>query len=157
MRNLLFILLAFNCLNGNGQVSLATIGTPYTENFSALTCSATNGGTVTWTNNTNLTGWYANHTGTFNLMTQLSASARSNTGRLYAYIDGADKSLGSRASGGTGTVTYGVRLRNNTGVAITSLNISYFGEQWSIAENNGNVNTIRVHYKIGSAITRTNA
>jgi hypothetical protein len=156
MRNILFILLAFNCLKGNSQVSLTTIGTPYTENFSALNCSAANGGSVTWTDNTNLTGWYANHTG-LALITQLSASARSNTGKLYALIDGADKSLGSRASGGTNTITYGVRLRNNTGVTITSLNISYFGEQWSIAENNSNVNTISVHYQIGSAITSTTA
>lgn len=138
-----------------GQISLTAIGTPYVENFNTLTCSATNGGTVTWTDNTNLSGWYAAHSGTFNLMTQLAASARSNTGRLYAVVSGTDKSLGSRASGSTNTITYGVRLQNNTGTTITSLNISYYGEQWSIAENASNVNTISVDYKIAASITST--
>lgn len=157
MRISILFVLFISIFSAYGQVSLTTIGTAYTENFSALTCSATNGGTVTWTNNSNLTGWYAAHSGTFNLMTQLSGSTRSNTGRLYAIIDAGDKSLGSRASGGTGTVTFGVRLQNNTGTTITSLNVSYYGEQWSIAENGANFNTLAFHYQTGATLTSTTA
>ena len=35
-----------------------------------------------------------------------------------------------RLSSGTGTVYWGVKLTNNTGGTITSLDISYIGEQW---------------------------
>ena len=46
-----------------------------------------------------------------------------------------DRALGSVASSGTGTVFHAARLTNNTGGTITSLDISYVGEQW---RNGGN-------------------
>ena len=38
--------------------------------------------------------------------------------------------MGSASSGTPGTLNYGIRLKNNTGVVITSIDISYTGEQW---------------------------
>ncbi|MDQ3221450.1 MAG: carboxypeptidase-like regulatory domain-containing protein, partial [Acidobacteriota bacterium] len=60
-------------------------------------------------------------------------STGSNTGgSLYSFgsTSSSERALGSLASGGTGTIRYGVRLKNDTGAVITSLGISFTGEQW---------------------------
>jgi hypothetical protein len=135
------------------QASLATLGTPYTQDFSALT-GGTDGSTYSWTNNSTLTGWYIDESSGDDLpVLEATIATPNNTGSAYIIRSGADQSLGSRASGGTGTIYYGVRLVNNTGSSITSLYIDYYGEQWSIAENNSNVNTITVDYQVGATVT----
>ncbi len=138
----------------NAQVSMTTLGTSYTQNFDGVAAAAANGGTITFTGNTTIPGWYSN-IGT--LRTQLAGSARSNTGAFYAIVDGTDKSIGSRPSGGTNDIAFGVRMVNNTGAAITTVQITYTGEQWSIAENQNNVNTLDVAYQIGNNLTSSTA
>ncbi|GAB4134888.1 MAG: hypothetical protein Fur0041_08590 [Bacteroidia bacterium] len=46
-----------------------------------------------------------------------------------------------------------MRLVNNTGSTITSVYVDYFGEQWSIAENQTNINTITFSYQTGATVT----
>lgn len=130
------------------------LGTSYTQNFNALPTSGTNGSTIAFTGNTTLTGWYSSRG---QLRTQLAGSARSNTGDFYSITDGTDKSLGSRPSGTTNDISFGVRLANNTGEAITTIQITYTGEQWSIAENQGNVNNLAVAYQVGTNLTSVSA
>jgi hypothetical protein len=132
--------------------SIAALGVLLTENFDTLATTGTN---LTWTDNSTIPGWYSTRT-TYN-----SGTGSSNTGALYSFgVAGTnpvtDRALGSVASGGTGTVFQAARLTNNTGSTITSLDISYAGEQW---RNGGNTSaqTLTFQYQVASAGVITGA
>jgi hypothetical protein len=122
-----------SALTNNG--SITAFDAPLTENFDSLASSGTS--PITWTDNVTIPGWYATRT------TYTVGTGSSNAGAIYSFgVAGtnpiSDRAFGSVASGGTGTMYYAVKLTNNTGATITSLDISYIGEQW---RNGGNVNT----------------
>lgn len=96
---------------------------PYSQGFDSLANSGTGN---TWSDNVTLPLWYSNRT-TYN-----AGNGSSNTGALYSFgsTGSADRALGGVASGGTGTIFFGVQLTNNTGATITGLDITYTGEQW---------------------------
>src|SRR5689334_7109212 len=140
---------SFALTNG---ASITTLGAPLTENFDTLAQTGTN---ITWTDNSTIPGWYSTRT-TYN-----SGTGVSNTGALYSFgVAGTnpvtDRALGSVASGGTGTVYQAARLTNNTGATITSLAISYTGEQW---RNGGNTtaHTLTFQYQVANAGSVTGA
>jgi hypothetical protein len=146
---LLTLLILFPlCLNA--QASFTAIGSPYTQNFNTLP-NTVDGGTPTggWTDNATLTGWYSS----VSPVVESSTTSMNNTGANYIIASGADRSIGGRPSNSTGTCYYGVRIANNTGTTITSVYIQYYGEQWSIAENGSNVNSISVSYRVGAGLT----
>jgi uncharacterized protein len=95
----------------------------YTQSFDGL---AATGSAIAWVDDQTLAGWYATRT-TYNANT-----GSANTGALYSYgaSEASERALGSLASGGTQTVVYGVRLRNDSASAIDSLTVRYRGEQW---------------------------
>ena len=109
-------------------ISLTSFGTAYTQDFNALPAS----GSATWMNNSTLVGWYHARTGTGT--TIVANDGSSNAGNLYSYGTGTaiDRALGSLGTGNAaiGNMFWGVALVNNTGSTITSLDISYTGEQW---------------------------
>src|SRR5262245_3068720 len=134
--------------------SLTALGVPVTENFDSLASAGTG---VAWVDNSTIPGWYSTRT-TYN-----SGTGSSNAGALYSFgVAGTnpatDRALGSVASGSTGTVYQAARLTNNTGSTITSLAISYAGEQW---RNGGNAtaHALTFQYQVASAgvITGANA
>src|SRR5215475_9426988 len=132
--------------------SITALGVPVTENFDTLATTGTN---ITWTDNSTIPGWYSTRT-TYN-----SGTGSSNTGALYSFgVAGTnpdtDRALGSVASGSTGTVFQAARLTNNTGGTITSLDISYVGEQW---RNGGNTaaHTLTFQYQVADAGVITGA
>ena len=128
------------------QVSLTTLGTPYTQNFDTLPAS----GSATWTNNSNIPGWFHARTGTG--ITIVANDGSSNAGNLYSYGTGTatDRALGSIGSGNAaiGNLFWGVRLQNNTGATITSLDVSYTGEQWR--NSAAAAQTLAFSYLVGS-------
>ena len=128
------------------QVSITTLGVPYTQNFDTLPAS----GLATWTNNSTIPGWFHARTGTGT--TIVANDGSSNAGNLYSYGTGAttDRTLGSLGSGNAaiGNIFYGVRLQNNSGATITSLQINYYGEQWR--NSAAAAQTISFSYLIGS-------
>lgn len=129
-----------------GQVSITTLGVPYTQNFDTLPAS----GSATWTNNSTIPGWFHARTGTGT--TIVANDGSSNAGNLYSYGTGTatDRALGSVGSGNAavGNLYWGVRLQNNSGATITSLDITYTGEQW---RNSGAAaQTVSFSYLIGS-------
>ena len=139
--------------------SITALGVPLTENFDTLASTATG---ITWTDNSTIPGWYSTRT-TYN-----SGTGSSNTGSLYSFgVAGAnpanDRALGSVGSGGTGTVYWAVKLTNNTGSTITSLNVSYVGEQWrdggATSPNVSVAQTVDFQYQVAAAgvITGANA
>jgi uncharacterized repeat protein (TIGR01451 family) len=136
-------------------VSLTTLATPVGQNFDGLTSTpATN---IAWTDNSTVLGWYSTRT-TFN-----ASIGNSNTGALYDFgVAGAalvtDRALGGIGSGGTGTFYYAGCYTNNTGSVLTSVNITYNGEQW---RDGGAVTpvaqTMGVEYQVAAAGVITDA
>ena len=113
-----------------GAISLTTDGVAYTQNFDTL--SNTAGST---TNNLTIPGWF---------MTESGGGARDNeqyavdtgastTGDTYSYGAAAstERALGEERSG-TLIPLFGAAFTNNTGAAITSLDISFTGEEWRL-------------------------
>jgi|GEM_PF-376245 len=111
-------------------ISLTTSGSAYTQNFDTLSNVA--GST---TNNLTIPGW---------AMTETGGGARDNeqyavdtggstTGDTYSYgaAGSTDRALGSLRSG-TLIPVFGASFSNDTGATITSLLISYFGEEWRL-------------------------
>ena len=126
--SLIFIHPRVSADTGTGSVSLTTIGSPATENFDTL--SNTAGST---TNTALPTGWY---------ITEGGGGARDNeqyavdtgamtAGDIYSYGAAAatDRALGELRSG-TLIPLFGAKFTNNTGATVTSLDVSYTGEQW---------------------------
>src|SRR5262245_37718567 len=146
-----FVQSSFALTNGGG---ITALGVSLTENFDSL---ASTGTSITWVDNATIPGWYSSRT-TYN-----SGTGSSNTGALYSFgVAGtnpvSDRALGSVASGGTTTVYQAVKLTNSTGGTITSLDISYVGEQW---RNGGNTtaHSLTFQYQIANAgiVTGANA
>ncbi len=143
-------MLAFLCLAAKplwAQVSIT--GPTYTQNFDGLAASGTNNG---WADNLTITGWYSSRT-TYN-----AGAGASNSGSLYSFGTGTDpeRALGSAASGSTGTVYYGVRLKNFSLQSISSIRVKYRGEQW---RNGGNATAqpLSFSWLSGAAVTNISA
>ena len=143
--------------SASAQVSINSLpGGSYTQNFNSLA----NSGTNNWTDNSTLPGWYAAKTnaGTPSSFTNYIAGTGSSTaGALYSFgaSGSSERALGSLASGNAniGDIAYGVRFANDTGADISSITITYTGEQW---RNNGNANvqTLAFSYRVSdTAIT----
>jgi len=108
-----------------GTISLTAIGTPYTQNFDTLASSGTS--------STLPTGWEFSETGTNANTLYTAGTGSGNAGDTYSF--GATAST-ERAFGGlqSGTLipTIGASFTNNTGTTVSSLVISYNGEQWRL-------------------------
>jgi hypothetical protein len=136
------------------QVNIGTGFFNYTQTFGA------SGPSPTWTDNSSYLGWYYLSSNlTYGGYVNITAALPSNTGGLYTYQcnGGGDVKLGSRASGGTGTIRYGVRFRNVSGTAIQSINVAYEFFQLSLAQNGGNINTLTFEYQVSAGFTGLNS
>jgi hypothetical protein len=109
----------------SAQVSITSTAVPYTQNFNTLITSGTSSVLPA--------GWKLLETGT-NANTTLAADAGATaTGNTYSYGTGTatDRAFGGLLSGSL-TPVMGVQITNNTGSTITSLTISYTGEEWRL-------------------------
>ena len=140
------LLMSCGAVAAHAQVSLPAPGVTVTQEFNALPAS----GSATWTNNSTLPGWFHARTGTGT--TIVANNGSSNAGNLYSYGTGtdADRALGSLGSGNAaiGNLFWGMRLQNDTGETITSLTISYTGEQWR--NSAAAAQTIAFSYLVGT-------
>ena len=113
-------------------ISLTTIGSAYTENFNSLANSGT-------TNVVVPSGWAFIESGS-NANTEYRAGTGSDTtGDTYSFgaTGSSERAFGTLQSG-TLLPTIGAQFTNNTAAAITSLGISYSGEQWRAGVANRN-------------------
>jgi uncharacterized repeat protein (TIGR01451 family) len=112
-------------------VSLTTPGSAVTQSFNTL--SSTAGST---TNNLTLTGWFMTETGGGARDNDQYAvdTGGSNTGDTYSYgaAGNSERALGGLQSG-TLVPVIGACFTNNTGGALSSLDVAYTGEQWRIS------------------------
>ncbi|MCW3086256.1 MAG: hypothetical protein JWP12_3622 [Bacteroidetes bacterium] len=133
-------------------VSLTTPGTPYTQNFDALVNTA--GST---TNTLTIQGWYLTETGGGARDNEQYAvdNGGSTTGDTYGYGTTAstDRAIGGLRSG-TLIPNIGASFTNNTGAAITSMDISYTGEEWRLGTA-GRTDTLNFEYSLNAASLTT--
>ena len=125
---------------GWGQVLITgTLPQSYSQDFNTLSTSST-----TWNNNSTLQGWYISST----TLAQYTATSNSNNCYNTGASGNNDRSIGALS---TGTSHYfGVRIKNNSGQAISSLTISFTGEQW----RQNSSGTLLFSYRVSaSAIT----
>lgn len=142
------------------SVSMATLGTAITQNFDTLATT----GTPAWADDSTLTGWYAQFAGNATFPTTYSPSTGTGTsGAIYSFgVAGTnpvtERALGSVSSGNVnvGTIYTAFKLTNDTGQTITSLAISFNGEQW---RNGGNLTAHKLdfQYQVADAATITDA
>jgi len=120
---LITALLLIPFLKGIAQVSLTNLGAAYTQNFDGLANSGTS--------STVPAGWAFLETGGNAIYT--AGTGSSATGDTYSFGASAatDRAFGTLLSGSV-TSTLGVSFTNNTGSTITSLDISYVGEEWRL-------------------------
>ena len=122
-----------SAITNNGNIT--TLDAPLTENFNTL---ATAGTANPWTDNSTIGGMFAQFAAVpTNPTTYIADAGTSNTGGIHAHGTGTntERALGSVGSNTTGDIYFGFRLTNSTGNTITSLDVSYVGEQW---RNGGN-------------------
>lgn len=108
-----------------GQINLSTIGSPYTQDFNTLSNSATS--------STLPSGWFLNESGTSSNAIYTPGTGNSATGDTYSFgsTSSSDRSLGTLQSGSV-IPTIGAQFSNTSGSTITSLIITYTGEQWRL-------------------------
>jgi hypothetical protein len=155
MKHKLLLLTLFVSVFSWGQTNINLAATNYNENFNTLT----NG---TWTDNSTLTGWYAKTDETATITTYAVNSGATTTAGLYAFgVAGAnavtERSIGfatSNAYTGTPSVGKGYigwRLKNNTGSNVTSITVTWTGEQWR--KDNANTQQLSLSYQSGATVT----
>ncbi|OYQ38086.1 hypothetical protein CHU92_06620 [Flavobacterium cyanobacteriorum] len=132
-----------------GQINMTTTGSN-TQQFSTL---ATSGTSNTFTNNSTISGWYTQRTGTGT--TYAADNGSSNGGNLYSYGTGTtnERALGSLGSGNAaaGSFAHGVLLRNTSGTTITDIKVTYTLEQWRNAGGTVAAQPVTFWYQISSS------
>lgn len=131
MKKLLLTLFVLSSLITFGQATFTNSGGnwTYTQDFNTLTTSTT---AVAWADNSSVANVYGQRTG--NGTTIIGNNGGGNGGTLYSYGTTAatERALGSIGSSNAaaGSFAYGIRIKNNTGSTIYSLQVGYVGEQW---------------------------
>jgi endonuclease/exonuclease/phosphatase family metal-dependent hydrolase len=121
---LLVVLATLGHFLSYGQISISSTTTPYTQNFNTLRNTSGTSATLP-------TGWRFLESGVSANTTYGVDAGSSTTGNTYSYGTGTntERALGSLQSSSVYSLM-GIQIRNTTGQTITSLEISYTGEQW---------------------------
>ena len=143
-----------------GGLSYSTAGSSYTQNFNNLR----NSGTVATTGfgtgpffvsecpvgPNNLSGWqYGRTGGTFSDVKFTVDNGSSTSGSVYSYgsTNATERALGSLST--TSTINnFGLVLINNTADVLTSVTISFTGEQWRNGGGTGVPNSLVFSYSL---------
>lgn len=121
--SVLFALAMVSGISLHAQISLTT--TPYTQNFNTLAKTATA--------STLPSGWLLLETGTNANATYTAGTGSSTSGDTYSFgLDAADDRAFGTVQSGSLISTIGAAFTNTTGGPVTSLKISYVGEQWRL-------------------------
>jgi hypothetical protein len=128
----------------HGQIVLSSLGNPVSQSFDSLASSPVNQD-LPFQSNVTITGVYLSRS------TYWVGSGTATAGTVFSFgisTNSSERALGSLAVNSTGTIYYGIRLRNDTGQTVTSLDVSYVGEQWRKA-NNSAVQKLAFEYRQG--------
>lgn len=105
------------------SISLPTSGAVYTQNFDALATSGTSANLPV--------GWGLSEAGSAADTNYRAGDGTGNTGDTYSFGTNSDRAFGALQSSSV-TPTIGACFTNNTGAPITSMVISFTGEQWRL-------------------------
>jgi hypothetical protein len=118
-------------------VNIINLNAVYTQDFNTLPSSGTN---LTWVNNSTISGWHRNYTGTTpepgrDLSLQADTINASGVSTQIGFINtgvsnSTDRSVTLRAVSYVTNLAVGAVFRNNAGSAATGFSIGYTGEQW---------------------------
>lgn len=129
-------------------ISLNALGVNYTQDFDTLSNA-----TGTINNALTIPGWYLTESlgGSRDNEQYAVNNGGSNTGDTYSYgADGStERALGTLRSGSLDPV-FGAFFTNDTGSTITSLNISYTGEEWRLGSA-GRTDHLNFEYQVGAS------
>src|SRR5262249_14966836 len=127
---------------GSGTISLTAVEMAYTQDFDSLASSGTSSALPT--------GWLFEEAGTNANTTYNAGNGSSGTGDTYSFgaTGSSDRALGGLQAG-TLIPTIGAFFTNNTGSTITSLTISYFGEQWRLGTS-GRTDKLDFQYSLNA-------
>lgn len=124
----------------------------YSEDFNTLASSGTGGGTAAEGGTRLPNGWIFLETGTNANLLYTAGTGSSNTGDTYSFgtSGSTDRALGGLLSGSL-TPLFGVGFSNDTGATITSLTISYYGEQWRLGTADGIADRLDFQYSLDAS------
>lgn len=111
----------------HAQLSIGAFGTTYSVDFNVAgtsNCTAA----LTWTDNVTIPYCYTNKA------TYYYSDGCSNNGGVQISGVGGETAFGGRPSGSVAILKFGVRLKNNTGLAINQLSLKFEEEQWGDAK-----------------------
>jgi endonuclease I len=126
------------------QVSITSTGTPFTENFDSMES------TPATLSSTLPAGWAFVETGTNLNATYLVDNGVSASGNTFSYgtTSSLDRAFGTLQSGSL-ISTIGASFINNSGSIITSLTVTYTGEQWRLGAA-GRVDKLDFQYSLSA-------
>ena len=139
---LLFLLFGLLAQSGWGQVSITSAGTAFTQNFNTLAASGTSTSMPA--------GWYFVETGTGANTTYTAGTGSATSGDTWSFgaSGNTERSLGTIQSTSVIPVIGGFFL-NSTGSTISTLNITYVGEQWRLGAT-GRVDRLDFQYSLNA-------
>lgn len=128
-------------------VSLTSLGSAYTQDFDTLASAGTANTAVP-------TGWEFSESGTNANATYRAGTGSDNTGDTYSFgaVSSTERAFGGLRSGSL-VPLIGAQLTNNTGGTITSLAISYTGEQWRLGQNTTGRSADRLDFQLSTSAT----
>lgn len=120
----------------------------YEQSFDALPTEGGEGVKLAWADNLTIPGWYAA------FATQAWYSSGDGTGKRgglwnLGKENDADRALGAAASGTTGDLVFGVRLKNDTGKTVKKVAVAYTGELWRRGGTRQDTEGLRFSYQAG--------
>lgn len=123
-------------------ISLTTLGSAYTQDFNTLAS--------TGTSSTFPTGWALSESGTSANTTYTAGTGSSTTGDTYSFgaSGNTERAFGGLQSGSL-IPTIGACFTNDTGGTLTSLAITYTGEQWRLGAT-GRADRIDFQYSLNA-------
>jgi len=145
----LLLLVMGNAFSVRGQASLPLLNSPYVQLFDSLasTGAINDVGTLP-------RGWTFVETGTNANATYAAGTGSSNSGNTYSFgTTAADRALGGVLSGSL-TPIIGAGFVNNTGGTVTSLELTYAGEQWRLGAT-GRQDRLDFQYSLDAASLTT--
>ncbi len=109
------------------NISITNLSSPYLQDFNTMASSGTNA------NTTLPAGWLMSESGTGANTTYIADNGGLNTGNTYSYgtTGTTERAFGCLQSGSL-IPSIGAGFANNSGVTITSISITYTGEQWRL-------------------------
>lgn len=124
----------FGC--AQAVIVITDLSVPYQQNFNTLPSSGTS---LTWVNNSTISGWYRNYTGTGEPARDCSLQAGTNNtsgvvnelGFINTGVSNStDRSVTLRTVSYVTNVAVGAVFRNSSGRAAAGFSVGYTGEQW---------------------------